>query len=77
MLKKFDILIYLTIFVLFILYVACSKSTIIDVYTPKVKDTTVYTPRTKVDTTSKEDTAKVPITFTVTVEGWNEIEINN
>ena len=75
MLKNFDILIYLIIFVLLTIYISCSKSTIIDTYTPRDIDTSVYTPRTKVDTTSKQDSL-TPITFTVTVEGWEEIIIN-
>ena len=76
MLKKFDILIYLIIFVLLTIYISCSKSTIIDSYKPRDIDTSVYTPRVKSDTTNKQDSL-TPITFTVTVEGWEEIIINN
>lgn len=35
-----------------------------------------YTPRTKADSTATEDTSRTPITFTVEVEGWKEITIN-
>lgn len=76
MLKKIDILIYLIIFVLLTIYISCSKSTIIDTYTQRDIDTSVYTHRVKSDTTSKHDSL-TPITFTVTVEGWEEIIINN
>ena len=61
---------------LLVTIISCSKSTIIDTYTQRDIDTSVYTPRTKVDTTSKHDSL-TPITFTVTVEGWEEIIINN
>lgn len=52
----------------------CSKTTILD----RVEDKTPepYTPRTKADSTATEDTSRTPITFTVEVEGWKEITIN-
>lgn len=52
---------------------SCSKSTIIDmVESEPVPEE--YIPRTKSDTTEVNDS--VPITFSVSVEGWKEIEIN-
>ena len=52
---------------------SCSKSTIIDMVDEPAPES--YTPRrVKVDTTAESDS--VPITFTVTVEGWKEITIN-
>ena len=52
---------------------SCSKSTIIDmVESESVPEE--YIPRTKSDTTEVNDS--VPITFTVEVEGWKEITIN-
>lgn len=54
---------------------ACSKSTIIDqAELEEVPE--AYTPRTKADSTATEDTSRTPITFTVEVEGWKEITIN-
>lgn len=54
---------------------SCSKSTIIDqAELEEVPE--VYTPRTKADSTATEDTSRTPITFTVEVEGWKEITIN-
>lgn len=53
---------------------SCSKSTILgsaEEATPEP-----YTPRTKADSTATEDTSRTPITFTVEVEGWKEITIN-
>lgn len=56
---------------------ACSKSVVIDMPpTRSIGDTTNYTPRSKADTTEREDTARVPISFTVTVEDWKEIVVN-
>ena len=53
---------------------SCSKSTILDRVEEKTPET--YTPRTKADSTATEDTSRTPITFTVEVEGWKEITIN-
>ena len=75
MLKKFDIIISLIIFVILVIYVACSKSTIIAEIDNKEEIEETYVPRTKTDSTEINDST--PIIFTVTVEGWNEIEINN
>ena len=51
---------------------SCSKSTVIDMVEEPFPEK--YTPRTKADTTEVNDS--VPITFSVSVEGWKEIEIN-
>ena len=51
---------------------SCSKSTIIDIVEESVSEE--YIPRTKSDTTEVNDS--VPITFSVSVEGWKEIEVN-
>ena len=55
----------------------CSKSVLIDIDKRIVTkaDTTEYTPRVKADTTEVEDTL-VPITFSVTVDDWEEIDWN-
>lgn len=56
---------------------SCSRSTILDMYQPRLQDTSTYVPRTKADTTAEEDTAREPISFTVTIEGWgNDINLN-
>lgn len=52
---------------------SCSKS---DVIMREEKTPETYTPRTKADSTATEDTSRTPITFTVEVEGWKEITIN-
>lgn len=52
---------------------SCTKTTIIDmVESESVPEE--YIPRTKSDTTEVNDS--VPITFSVSVEGWKEIEVN-
>lgn len=53
---------------------SCSKSTILDCVEENTPEP--YTPRTKADSTATEDTSRTPITFTVEVEGWKEITIN-
>lgn len=53
---------------------SCSKSTILGSSEEDTPET--YTPRTKSDSTATEDTSRTPITFTVEVEGWKEITIN-
>ena len=50
---------------------SCSKS---DVIMREEKAIEPYMPRTKSDTTAVNDS--VPITFSVSVEGWKEIVIN-
>ena len=53
---------------------SCTKTTILGRTEEKTPKT--YTPRTKADSTATEDTSRTPITFTVSVEGWNEITVN-
>ena len=53
---------------------SCTKTTILDRIEEKTPE--AYTPRTKADSTATEDTSRTPITFTVEVEGWNEITVN-
>ena len=55
------------------LFHSCSKS---DVIMREGKAIEPYYPRTKSDSTATEDTSRTPITFTVEVEGWKEITIN-
>lgn len=74
--KKIIIITVSVIVSLLVTIISCSKTTIIDIYTQRDIGTSVYTPKVKSDTTSKQDTL-TPITFGVTVEDWNEIEINN
>lgn len=52
--------------------IGCSKTTIIDMVEEPIPET--YTPRTKADTTEVNDS--VPITFSVSVEGWNDIVLD-
>ena len=54
---------------------SCAKTTILDQIEEKTPEP--YTPRTKADSTATADTSRTPITFTVSVEGWNELEIFN
>lgn len=52
----------------------CSKSEVLMI-DEEVEE--VYVPRrVKSDSTATEDTSRTPITFTVEVEGWKEITIN-
>ena len=53
------------------LFHSCSKS---DIMMREEKAIEPYYPRTKWDTTAVNDS--VPITFSVSVEGWKEIVIN-
>ena len=57
---------------LLITIISCSKSTIIDIAIPRNIDTSVYTPRVKSDTTSNRDTARVPISFDVSIDDWED-----
>ena len=59
------------IFLSVALFHSCSKS---EVIMRKEKAIEPYYPRTKSDTTLVNDS--VPITFSVSVEGWKEIVIN-
>lgn len=64
----------------FLIIISCSKSTIIDIATPRNIDTSVYVPRMKKDTTkvdsSKVDTTRIPISFDVSVDNWGDENIN-
>lgn len=51
----------------------CSKSAVIDMPKTRAADTTEYIPIERNETT---DTSGVPITFDVSVEGWEDIEID-
>lgn len=64
----------MTIVLLVAMVIGCSKSEVINAPIRVVEEE--YTPRTKADTTEREDTARVPISFTVTVEDWKEIVVN-
>ena len=57
--------------VLLLLLCGCSKSVVIDMPKTRAADTT-YIPR-EIDTTHTSD---VPIGFDVSVEGWEDIEID-
>lgn len=65
---------------LLVTIISCSKSTIIDIATPRNIDTSVYVPRMKKDTTrvdsSKVDTTRIPISFDVSVDNWGDENIN-
>ena len=39
---------------------------------PRNIDTSTYTPRVKSDTTNNRDTARVPISFDVSVDDWED-----
>jgi hypothetical protein len=67
----------LILFSVFVIIISCSKSTIIDMAIPRNIDTSVYTPRVKSDTTSNRDTARVPISFDVSVDNWGDEEVIN
>ena len=62
---------------LLITIISCSKSTIIDMAIPRNIDTSTYTPRVKSDTTNNRDTARVPISFDVSVDNWGDEEVIN
>lgn len=60
------------ILLLLLLLTSCSHSIVIDM--PRTKaDTTEYIPIERNDTT---ETSGVPVTFDVSVEGWEDIEID-
>lgn len=59
--------------VLLLLLCGCSKSAVIDMPKTRAADTTEYIPIERNDTT---ETSGVPITFDVSVEGWEDIEID-
>lgn len=66
----------LILFSIFVIIISCSKSTIIDMAIPRNIDTSTYTPRVKSDTTSNRDTARVPISFDVSIDNWGDENIN-
>lgn len=59
--------------VLLLLLCGCSKSVVIDMPKTRAADTTEYIPIERNDTT---ETSDVPIGFDVSVEGWEDIEID-
>lgn len=60
--------------IIFGVIVSCSRSVVLDIYKPKAQDTSTYTPRaiTRADTTEAPDTARIPISFGVTIDGWGD-----
>lgn len=52
----------------------CSKSAVIEMPKTRAADTTEYIPIERNDTT---EISGVPITFDVSVEGWEDTEIDN
>ena len=70
--KKITVFAISIIFVLLVIIISCSKSTIIDMAIPRNIDTSVYTPRVKSDTTSNRDTSRVPISFDVSIDDWED-----
>lgn len=74
--KKLIIFAISIIVTLLLVIISCSKSTIIDMAIPKNIDTSVYTPRVKSDTTSNRDTARLPISFDVSIDNWGDENIN-
>lgn len=59
--------------VLLLLLCGCSKSVVIDMPKTRAADTTEYIPIERNDTT---ETSDVPIGFDVSVEGWEDTEID-
>lgn len=59
-----------------LLLAGCSMSEVIDRYEPRQADTSVYVPRQRKDTTRVDstivDTTRIPISFDVYVEDWEE-----
>ena len=66
----------LTIVALVAMVIGCSKSVVIDMATVRsIGDTSKYVPRRRPgDTTQVADTARVPISFDVSVDDWGEEE---
>lgn len=58
---------------LLLLLCGCSKSVVIDMPKTRAADTTEYIPIERNDTT---ETSGVPVTFDVSVEGWEDTEID-
>jgi hypothetical protein len=55
-----------------LLLVGCSLSEVVDTYTPREPET--YTPRKRVTDSTQRDTARVPISFDVSVDNWGDEE---
>lgn len=53
----------------------CSLSEVIDLQTPRERKSEPYYPQTKADSTEKADTARVPISFDVSVDNWGDEDI--
>lgn len=66
----------LTIVALVAMVIGCSKSVVIDMApTRSIGDTTGRTPRRRSsDTTQVADTARVPISFDVSIDNWGDDE---
>lgn len=64
----------LTIVALVAMVIGCSKSVVIDMATVRsIGDTSEYVPRRRSsDTTQVADTARVPISFDVSVDDWGD-----
>lgn len=69
----------ITILLVIMLLFACSKSVVIDMPpTRSIGDTSVYVPRKRSsDTTQVADTARVPISFDVSIDNWGDEEEEN
>lgn len=52
--------------------VGCSLSEVVDTYTPREQET--YTPRKRAADNTQRDTARVPISFDVSVDNWGDEE---
>lgn len=74
--RKHIIYVILGIIITIVLILSCSKSVIIDMAPIKTTQDSVYIPRRvqEKDTTKKEDTTRIPITFGVTVDNWGDEE---
>lgn len=53
-----------------LLLVGCSLSEVVDTYTPREPET--YTPRKRQTDSTQRDTARVPISFDVSVDNWGD-----
>ena len=56
-----------------LLLVGCSLSEVVDTYTPREPET--YTPRKRAADSTQRDTARVPISFGVSVDNWGDEEV--
>ena len=56
-----------------LILVGCSLSEVIDAPVPKESET--YTPRKRQTDTTQRDTARVPISFGVSVDNWGDEEV--